>query len=169
MLRFPTIMSRYAFTKARHRVYLLGPAQIEAYHADVVFGGKVLGVPSQIRRSASASIVLLSLLVSIGERYLRANLPDRNRANRVKKGSRLKLRAFNIAQWRREFSAAATSRVLDARANKVNANFTVHSNPPVPGEGGDFFFSSILSPIDGVENGADLFSRRWIIRGWSFE
>lgn len=42
--------------------------------------------------------------------------PDRNRANRVKRGSRPKLPAFNIAQWRREFSFYCDGRAYSMHA-----------------------------------------------------
>lgn len=109
-----TIMSRYVRHGAALRIsFRRRLVQIGACHADESFWGKVLGVPSQIRRSASASIVLLPLLVSIGERYLRPNLPGSNRVNRVKRDPRPVLNYWHLISLNEEryfrFMASAYS------------------------------------------------------------
>ncbi|KYN04676.1 hypothetical protein ALC62_04451 [Cyphomyrmex costatus] len=160
-------------TTTLHCVYLIGA---DLHKLERIMQTKFLGQGSG-RAVANQTIGkrehrLTSLIcLYIGERYLRPNLPDRNRANRVKRRPCPILNYGRVISLNEEgnfrFMAATTSALLGARANKVNVNFTVHSNPPVL-----MLFLLILSPIDFRRCRnlvAYFFSRQRIIPGWSFK
>lgn len=114
------------------------------------FWGKVLGVPSQIRRSARREHRLTYSLTCLYRRAVSPSETARQKSSKPSKRkftSRLKLPAFNNVQWRREFSFYGRVRVLDAitRANKVNANFTVYSSGAV-----SLFIDTIIDRLSAV-------------------